>query len=241
MLVVAAGWGAQHLRISQAQEELTAAEAESRPLTAETLSLAPVATFVAEVAAQKAAVQATMTQEIYFSSVLNALQAATPSGARVESAIVALNPVVPPVPATATGAEADTSAAAPEVVAGEPSLCPGPDHYQRRRNRSDLHRLRRALPKGLQPQVRRPRHPLGRAPDMNLRSPAGTTFLGALALVVVAALGWLFVLGPAFGELDAVHTQTSDARAQQDVLNQQLTLLREQQQTLPRSVPTPLH
>jgi hypothetical protein len=69
---------------------------------------------------------------------------------------------------------------------------------------------------------------------MNLRSPAGTTFLGALALVVVAALGWLFVLGPAFGELDAVHTQTSDARAQQDVLNQQLTLLREQQQTLPK-------
>lgn len=129
MLVVAAGWGAQHLRISQAQEELTAAEAESGPLMAETRSLAPVATFVAEVAAQKATVQETMTQEIYFSSVLDALQAATPSGARVESAIVALNPVLPPVPATATEAEADTSAAAPEVVVVEPSLCPGPDPF----------------------------------------------------------------------------------------------------------------
>jgi hypothetical protein len=48
---------------------------------------------------------------------------------------------------------------------------------------------------------------------MNLRSPAGTTFLGALALVMLAALGWLFVLGPAIGELDEVHTQTAEARA----------------------------
>jgi hypothetical protein len=120
MLVVAAGWGVQSLRINQSQEELTVAQADSGLLAAETQALAPVATFIAAVAAQKATVQATMAQEIYFSSVLNALQAATPSGARVESAIVALNPVVPPVPATATGAEADTSAAAPEVVAGEP-------------------------------------------------------------------------------------------------------------------------
>lgn len=70
---------------------------------------------------------------------------------------------------------------------------------------------------------------------MNLRSPAGTKILGALALILVAALGWLLVLGPAIGELDEVHTQTSDARAQRDVLNQQLTLLREQEQTLPQT------
>lgn len=129
MLVVATGWGVQNLRISQAQDELTAAEAESDLLTAETRSLAPVATFVSSVAAQKATIQQTMTREIYFSSVFDALQAATPSGAQVESAVVALNPVAPPVPATASDAEADTAAAVPEVTVVEPSLCPGPDPF----------------------------------------------------------------------------------------------------------------
>lgn len=129
MLVVAGGWGVQNLRISQAQDELTAAEAESDLLTAETRSLAPVATFVSSVAAQKATIQQTMTREIYFSSVFDALQAATPSGAQVESAVVALNPVAPPVPATASDAEADTASAVPEVTVVEPSLCPGPDPF----------------------------------------------------------------------------------------------------------------
>jgi hypothetical protein len=69
---------------------------------------------------------------------------------------------------------------------------------------------------------------------MNLRSPAGTKIVGALALVLVAALGWLFVLGPAFGELDDVHTRTSEAEATSDVLTQQLTVLEEQQKTLPQ-------
>jgi hypothetical protein len=127
VLVVAAGWGVQSLRIGQAQDELTAAEAETGQLAAETKTLAPVATFVASVAAQQATVQETMTQEIYFSSVLEALQAATPSGASVESATVALNPVAPPVPAPAPDAEAD--APAPEVAVVEPSLCPGPDPF----------------------------------------------------------------------------------------------------------------
>jgi hypothetical protein len=128
MLVVAAGWGVQSLRINQSQEELTVAQADSGLLAAETQSLAPVATFVAAVAAQKATVQETMTREIYFSSVLDALQAATPSGAQVESAIVALNPVAPPAPAPAPDAEAGTPVAAPEAVV-EPSLCPGPDPF----------------------------------------------------------------------------------------------------------------
>lgn len=70
---------------------------------------------------------------------------------------------------------------------------------------------------------------------MNLRSPAATKILGPLALVIVAALAWMFVLGPAFAELDDVRTQTSAAREQKDVLNGQLTVLREQQQTLPQT------
>ena len=73
---------------------------------------------------------------------------------------------------------------------------------------------------------------------MNVRSPAGTKILGALALVMVAALGWLLVLGPAIGELDEVRTQMSEARNQKDVLNHQLTLLREQQRTLPQTSAT---
>ena len=115
ILLMAAAWGVQHLRVSEAQKELTAAEAETGLLTAETQALAPVATFVAAVDGRKATVQDTMTREIYYSSVLDALQAATPSGARVESAVVALTP-----------------AQAPEVAVVEPSLCPGPDPFNTR-------------------------------------------------------------------------------------------------------------
>lgn len=129
-LLVAAGWGVQHLRVSEAQDELTAAEAEIGLLTAETQSLAPVATFVASVAGRKATVQETMTREIYFSSVLDALQAATPSGARVEAATVALNEVAPPVPAP--DADPGSDAPAPETAVVEPSLCPGPDPFNTR-------------------------------------------------------------------------------------------------------------
>ena len=128
-LVVAAGWGVQHLRVTQAEEELRVERAHAQLLTAETGALAPVQVFVASVDQQKATVQETMTREIYFSRVLGALQAATPSGANVESAIVALSPEAPPLPAA--GAEPDTGAGAatPEPVVEVPSLCPGPDPF----------------------------------------------------------------------------------------------------------------
>ena len=129
MLVVAASWGVQSLRVDQAQDELTAAQSETGQLAAETRTLAPVATFVASVAAQKTTVQQTMSREIYFSSVLDALQAATPSGATVESAGVTLNPVAPPVPAPAPDADADAPPATPQAAVVEPSLCPGPDPF----------------------------------------------------------------------------------------------------------------
>jgi hypothetical protein len=131
LLVVAAGWGVQSLRIGEAQDELTAAEVETGLLTGEARTLAPVQTFVASVKAQQATVQETMAQEIYFSSVLAALQAATPSGANVESAIVALNPAAPPLPAPAPDADADAPAPTPtpEAAVVEPSLCPGPDPF----------------------------------------------------------------------------------------------------------------
>lgn len=69
---------------------------------------------------------------------------------------------------------------------------------------------------------------------MRLRSPGGTKVVGALALLVVAALGWLLVVGPKTAALTEVRTQTVDAVAQTEGLRQQLVVLREQQEQLPR-------
>jgi hypothetical protein len=69
---------------------------------------------------------------------------------------------------------------------------------------------------------------------MNVRSPAATKTLGPLALVIVAVLAWMLVLGPARAELGEVRSQTSAAHTQTGVLNQQLTELREQERTLPQ-------
>jgi hypothetical protein len=70
---------------------------------------------------------------------------------------------------------------------------------------------------------------------MNLRSPGGTKILGALALLVVAAIGWVLALGPQTSAITDVRTQTADATSQNDVLRQQLAVLRTQEEQLPRS------
>jgi len=126
-LVVAAAWGVQHSRVTQAEKELRVERERAQLLTAETGALAPVKVFVASVEQQKATVQETMAREIYFSRLLDALQAATPSGAKVDSAIVALSPEPQPAPAAAT--EAGTGATPPETVVDMPSPCPGPDPF----------------------------------------------------------------------------------------------------------------
>lgn len=128
-LVVAAAWGVQHVRVTQAEQELRVEQAQAQLLTAETGALAPVKAFVASVEQQKATVQETMAREIYFSRLLDALQAATPSGAKVDSAIVALSPEPPPAPAATTDPEAGAGATPPEPVVDVPSPCPGPDPF----------------------------------------------------------------------------------------------------------------
>ena len=128
-LVVAAAWGVQHARVTQAEEELRVEQAHAQLLTAETEALAPVQAFVASVEQQKATVQKTMAREIYFSRLLDALQAATPSGAKVDSAVVALSPEPPPLPASGAETETGTGAPPPEPVADTPSPCPGPDPF----------------------------------------------------------------------------------------------------------------
>jgi hypothetical protein len=70
---------------------------------------------------------------------------------------------------------------------------------------------------------------------MNLRSPGATKLIGTLALVVVAALGWLLVLGPQSATLSDVRTATDDTRAQNETLRQQLLVLKKQEELLPET------
>lgn len=132
-LIVGGGWGVQYLRVDHAQHALTAVQAETGLLTVETEELAPVRDYVSSVEQKKLTVQEAMKQEIYFSQVLDGLAAATPGGASVESAVVALNPAAAaeePVegeePAEGEEGEAE---AAPAVPVDAAVTCPGPDPF----------------------------------------------------------------------------------------------------------------
>jgi hypothetical protein len=63
---------------------------------------------------------------------------------------------------------------------------------------------------------------------MNLRTPMATTVVGALALLVIAGAGWMFVVGPATSRLADVREQTQAARDQNDLLSLQLLKLKQQ-------------
>ena len=63
---------------------------------------------------------------------------------------------------------------------------------------------------------------------MNLRTPMATKVLGALALLVIAGAGWMFVVGPATSQLADVREQTQAARDQNDLLTLQLLKLKQQ-------------
>lgn len=128
VLVIAAGWGVQHLRVTNAKEALSVEQAESGRLATESQELAPVKTYVASVGQQQLTVKDTMAREVYFSEVLRALGEAAPAGSALETAELALNPVAPPVAPVST----DKDAAAPAPVLELPSLCPGPDPFNTR-------------------------------------------------------------------------------------------------------------
>jgi hypothetical protein len=126
-LIVGSGWGVQYLRVEREQHALTAVQAETALLTVETEELAPVRNYVSSVQQKKLTVQEAMKQEIYFSQVLVGLEAATPGGASVESAVVALNPAAAAAEEAAAGeAEAEV---APEVTVDAAVTCPGPDPF----------------------------------------------------------------------------------------------------------------
>ena len=138
VVVIAAAWGAQHLRVAQAEQLLTVEQAETTRLTQETQELLPVRAFVAGVQQQLATVSETMEREIYFSVVLDGLQDASPSGVRLDSVAATLAPAPVETPATPTPAEEgtveDESTPAPEPAPTPPveSACPGPDPFQTR-------------------------------------------------------------------------------------------------------------
>lgn len=139
VLVVAAGWAVQELRIRQAQQVLTVEQAETARLTAETNTLAPVRVYVATVEGQKGTVTQTMANEALTSQILRALRDATPAGATVASVGVTVSPPPPPPPAPVPAAESDgeDDAAAEEptpapVAVPVESPCPGPDPFNTR-------------------------------------------------------------------------------------------------------------
>ena len=67
---------------------------------------------------------------------------------------------------------------------------------------------------------------------MNLATPAATKLVGALALLVIAAAGWMLVIGPQNDALAEVREQTQTARDQNDLLTLQLATLRKQAEQL---------
>lgn len=67
---------------------------------------------------------------------------------------------------------------------------------------------------------------------MNLHTPAATKLIGSFALVLVAALGWLFVVSPQGTALGEVRAQIDNTRDQNQVLRVQLTKLQAQEKKL---------
>ena len=121
LLVLAAGWTVQQLRVDQARQLLAVQQAEAGRLSQETQKLAPVQDFVAAVEQRKVLVSEAMATEIYFSQVMDGLRAASPLGANIESVSVTVAPPVDP-------AQASGEAGA----AGIASPCPGPDPFNTR-------------------------------------------------------------------------------------------------------------
>lgn len=114
LLLVAGAWTVQHMRVGEAEKLVAVEQAETSRLVAETQVLAPVRAFVAGVDQQERTVATAMSEEIYFSEVLDGVRDATPAGAELATLSVTL------VPQTAT---ADPAAANP---------CPGPDPFNTR-------------------------------------------------------------------------------------------------------------
>lgn len=134
VVLLVSAWAVQHVRVGQARLLASVEQAETARLTEEVRTLVPVRTFVTGVEQQKATVQQTMQYEIYFSEVLNGLQAAAPASARFESVVV--TPAPPPAADVAPGGGTAPPPATEAPAGGTPSVppspCPGPDPFDTR-------------------------------------------------------------------------------------------------------------
>lgn len=114
-VVVGAGWGIQHVRVGEAHKMVEVEQAQTTRLYSETQALAPVRSFVSGVGAQEKTVESAMSQEIYFSEVLDGVRAASPAGAQLQALSVTL--------ANTDGTTTTTTSGAGG------SACPGPDPF----------------------------------------------------------------------------------------------------------------
>lgn len=67
---------------------------------------------------------------------------------------------------------------------------------------------------------------------MDTRSPRATMIIGAVALVLIASVSWMFVIGPETSRLSTVRTQIEETRDQNDVLRVQVARLTKQSKDL---------
>ena len=63
---------------------------------------------------------------------------------------------------------------------------------------------------------------------MNTRSPAATKLIGAVALLLLVAVGWLLVIGPRTDQLSETRAEVAEVQDQNDTLAVELTRLRRQ-------------
>jgi Tfp pilus assembly protein PilN len=116
LVLVAAGWGVQHVRVAQQQKLVEVEQAETQRLTAQTQLLAPVRAFINGVAVQERTVDSAMVGEVWVSDVLAGVRDAVPLSAALTSLSV-----------TVSGA-----AEAGAAPAADGSACPGPDPFNTR-------------------------------------------------------------------------------------------------------------
>jgi hypothetical protein len=105
VLVVAGGYLAQTAQIMVANKALDTETAKSAPLEKQVRTLTPFKVFYAGVSAQKATVQKTMAQELYFSQVASELSKMRAPGVSIDTLTIATS--------ADTGASAATSSSCP--------------------------------------------------------------------------------------------------------------------------------
>ena len=126
VVLLAAVWSVQHLRVTHAREVLSEAQAETQRLEAEAAELAPLSVYIATVEQRKVLVAETMSGDVALSQVVRDVRALAPAGAHLDSVVVGVTPPVREgVPATGANASA-TSAQLADAT------CPGPDPFNTR-------------------------------------------------------------------------------------------------------------